>query len=340
MVFQTFSIFETVGNRHFMAVFGIKNFCESSCEYWLQRLFYQASFGMEVPNRSGGSESYRYGFNGKEEDNEIKGDGNSYDFGERMYDPRVGRWFRTDKLEKKYPSISPYVAFGNDPINVIDPDGNELIEIIIKTKSPYIKGQLRIVVDKEIAGKVKELIKYAIDNKIYVHINSDFRTTKEQSTSIQKTGVTPAKPGNSRHEGGFALDFQLYKDNSGKSSDIISKKEMANLKDNDFINKAEELGFRWGGDFKKPDGVHIDAWPAGESKKFGYSSWKEAYNENQNDFKNNTIEKDIFSYDGKTTEKELSPTLTKFNETMKEEGSKFNRTKSKYNFGSKKKSGF
>ncbi len=47
-------------------------------------------FGMVMPNRNGSSDSYRYGFNGMEKDDEIKGNGNSYDFGARIYDPRVG----------------------------------------------------------------------------------------------------------------------------------------------------------------------------------------------------------------------------------------------------------
>jgi hypothetical protein len=36
------------------------------------------------------SGSYRYGFNGKENDNEVKGAGNQQDYGMRIYDPRWG----------------------------------------------------------------------------------------------------------------------------------------------------------------------------------------------------------------------------------------------------------
>ncbi len=43
------------------------------------------------------SSDYRYGYNGKEKDNEIKGEANSLDYGARIYDPRVGRWMCTDK---------------------------------------------------------------------------------------------------------------------------------------------------------------------------------------------------------------------------------------------------
>jgi len=50
------------------------------------------TFGAPMPGRSFNSNSYKYGFNGKEKDDEVKGNGNSYDFGARIYDPRIGRW--------------------------------------------------------------------------------------------------------------------------------------------------------------------------------------------------------------------------------------------------------
>jgi LAS superfamily LD-carboxypeptidase LdcB len=78
--------------------------------------------------------------------------------------------------------------------------------------------------------------------------HSAFRSTQDQ-INVQATGLTPAKPGTSRHEGGFALDFQLYKNNSGKDADIISKTNMKDEDDNAFVKKSKELGFRWGGGF-------------------------------------------------------------------------------------------
>ncbi|OWP73980.1 RHS repeat domain-containing protein, partial [Flavobacterium oreochromis] len=82
-------------------------------------------FGSLVPNRHGSSKpnGYRYGFNGKEDDWQIKGEGNSYDFGARFYDSRIGRWFVPDKLEGQYPSYSTYNYTLNNPIYFIDPNG-------------------------------------------------------------------------------------------------------------------------------------------------------------------------------------------------------------------------
>ena len=72
---------------------------------------------------------YRYGFNGKEIDNEVKGVGNAIDFGARIYDPRIGRWLSTDPLQAKYPSLTPYNFTGNNPTNYIDVDGKDTVSI-------------------------------------------------------------------------------------------------------------------------------------------------------------------------------------------------------------------
>jgi RHS repeat-associated protein len=71
------------------------------------------------------AEGYRYGFNGMEKDDEVKGGGNSYDFGARMYDARVGRFLSRDNFEKKYPFLSSYSFSNNSPIFYKDFDGND-----------------------------------------------------------------------------------------------------------------------------------------------------------------------------------------------------------------------
>src|SRR5690554_1236825 len=82
--------------------------------------------GMVMPGRAGSANSYDYGFNGMLKDDEVKGEGNSYDFGARMYDPRVMRWLSLDPAARDYPSMSDYSAMGNNPILYIDPDGERI----------------------------------------------------------------------------------------------------------------------------------------------------------------------------------------------------------------------
>jgi RHS repeat-associated protein len=69
--------------------------------------------------------AYRYGFNGKENDNEVKGSGNQQDYGMRIYDPRLGRFLSVDPLTKEYPELTPFQFASNTPIQAIDLDGLE-----------------------------------------------------------------------------------------------------------------------------------------------------------------------------------------------------------------------
>ncbi|MFM9911469.1 MAG: RHS repeat domain-containing protein [Chitinophagaceae bacterium] len=82
---------------------------------------------MKMPGRTytAPSTTYRYGFNGKEEDDEVKGDGNQQDYGMRIYDPRLGRFFSVDPLTHEYPELTPYQFASNRPIVEVDLDGLE-----------------------------------------------------------------------------------------------------------------------------------------------------------------------------------------------------------------------
>src|SRR6201985_1895338 len=68
---------------------------------------------------------YRYGFNGKENDDDVKGEGNQQDYGMRIYDPRLGRFLSVDPLTPKYPELTPYQFASNSPVSGIDQDGLE-----------------------------------------------------------------------------------------------------------------------------------------------------------------------------------------------------------------------
>jgi RHS repeat-associated protein len=80
---------------------------------------------MLVPNRHGSSESYRYGFQGQEKDDEVKGEGNSLNYTFRMHDARVGRFFSTDPLYREYPWNSPYAFSENRVLDMIELEGLE-----------------------------------------------------------------------------------------------------------------------------------------------------------------------------------------------------------------------
>ena len=67
--------------------------------------------------------SQRYKYNGKELDRTHGLDW--YDYGARMYDPALARWMAPDPLAEKYYGVSPYAYCGDNPINAMDPDGQD-----------------------------------------------------------------------------------------------------------------------------------------------------------------------------------------------------------------------
>lgn len=67
---------------------------------------------------------YRYGFQGQETDDEVKGEGNSYSWTQRAYDPRIARWTSVDGRDDMYPYLSPYVFTGNNPIAAYEINGD------------------------------------------------------------------------------------------------------------------------------------------------------------------------------------------------------------------------
>lgn len=125
---------------------------------------------------------YRYGFNGKEKDDEAKGNGNSLDFGARIYDGRLGRWLSTDAQEHLYPMQSPYNFVLNNPVLYIDKDGEKVYLII------YDEGHVNFTASaltrqREIEGSV------TFDRKndhVYIVKMTDLGILKQTMENINK----------------------------------------------------------------------------------------------------------------------------------------------------------
>jgi RHS repeat-associated protein len=79
---------------------------------------------------------YRYGFQGQEKDNEIKGKGNSVNYKYRMHDPRLGRFFAVDPLASSYPHNSVYAFSENRVVDAIELEGLE--KYLLIWNNPYI----------------------------------------------------------------------------------------------------------------------------------------------------------------------------------------------------------
>ncbi|WP_109301137.1 DUF6443 domain-containing protein [Aquimarina sp. AU474] len=88
----------------------------SNSDYYPMGLIHSGEFTSSIAS------NYNYKFQGKElqQENNIT----MYDFGSRLYDPAVGRWFSTDPQNQ---FNSPYLAMGNNPISMVDPNGEYAI---------------------------------------------------------------------------------------------------------------------------------------------------------------------------------------------------------------------
>jgi RHS repeat-associated protein len=81
-------------------------------------------FGSAMAGRKYNQGTYRYGFNGKEEDSEW-GSQMIQDYGFRIYNPTIGKFLSVDPLMRSYPMLTPYQFASNMPIRAIDLDGLE-----------------------------------------------------------------------------------------------------------------------------------------------------------------------------------------------------------------------
>jgi RHS repeat-associated protein len=96
-------------------------------------------FGMGIKEREWRDSSfgYRFGFQGQEGDDEVKGNGNSYAFKLRTHDSRLGRFLSVDPLFKEYPHNSPYAFSENSVIAFVELEGLEKISVHTYSFAPF-----------------------------------------------------------------------------------------------------------------------------------------------------------------------------------------------------------
>lgn len=84
-------------------------------------------------------------------DNEVKGSGAQYDYGFRIYDPRLGRFLSVDPLFKSFPFYTSYQFAGNQPLIAVDLDGLEKYVVInyFSTSGRLEKTNIVTLYDKD-----------------------------------------------------------------------------------------------------------------------------------------------------------------------------------------------
>ncbi len=153
-------------------------------------------FGMLMPNRKTptfGNSKYRYGFNGKEADDEVYGDDQFQDYGMRIYNAGLGKFLSVDPIARQYPELTPYQFASNTPIQAVDLDG---LEKYYAADGTYINAvgadtEIRVVTDENLANAKKyiEWANYNLSRPFEIEniLNLPYNTAqaKKYSTSLK-----------------------------------------------------------------------------------------------------------------------------------------------------------
>jgi len=107
-------------------------------------------FGLPMKGRQFNEKNFRYGFNGKENDNEF----GWQDYGMRMYMRRIARFPSPDPITAKYPMLTPFQFASNSPISGIDLDGLEYFNMT--TIRAVSLGSAALGLGYGVSGTVKQ----------------------------------------------------------------------------------------------------------------------------------------------------------------------------------------
>ena len=175
----------------------------------VQHLYY-LPWGEDFVDQRTTSWNAPFTFSAKEKDSET---GLSY-FGARYYSSDLSIWLSVDPMSDKYPSLSPYVYCADNPIKLVDPNGEEIVLFVNKTKYSY-NGKNFVDKDGNIASfrqnsfesrVLSDLNKlYNSESKIIRGKLNDMMKSKHQHSIVRSTV-----------SGGIGYNKALDTDHAGK----------------------------------------------------------------------------------------------------------------------------
>lgn len=184
-------------------------------------------FGSIMPNSAQnlGAGEHTYGFNGKMDDKEMySANGTSYDYGFRIYNPRLGKFLSVDPLTTSYPWYTPYQFAGNQPIWAVDLDGLEPLTVVDKygklTKPAIYLLNALTGVPKEYLGAASVTINQDFHDKVTGYKNGAITLGTHVVYTLSYKDATAVKFLDlSAHE--VVHIEQFFRDYDGKISEYL-----------------------------------------------------------------------------------------------------------------------
>jgi RHS repeat-associated protein len=118
-----------------------------------------------ISSKAAGKVENKYKYNGKDLQNKEFTDGSGLewmDYGARMYDQQIGRWYCIDAFAEKFVNETPYNYAGNNPINLVDEGGNFKMKPSDQKRYSVLAGYLKNGIGEILGSKniMGALMKY------------------------------------------------------------------------------------------------------------------------------------------------------------------------------------
>ena len=159
-----------------------------------------------ISSKSAGGLENKIKYNGKELQSKEFSDGSGlelYDYGARLQDPQLGRWWTQDKFAEVYVALTPYHYAANNPVKIVDEAGHLLRDgtkqnNIIATSTGNIYTRTSDVTGTDgntyrVNGTFKEVVVYTDKGTPITALQMVSQYVQQQSTDAQgNTIYTPA----------------------------------------------------------------------------------------------------------------------------------------------------
>lgn len=171
----------------------------------------------------------RDGYTGKED--QSKDFNTTYtDFGARQYTSTLRRWMTPDPLSEKYYGISPYAFCNNNPVNLVDPDGERQWPV-----NPNFNGYSR---RHENNYRTESRPRH---NGVDINIGAGSNDLGAPVYATHDGIVTRyVSIGDDKDPGGNRI--QITSENGEVSTYYMHLETMANLKEGDFVSEGDQVG--------------------------------------------------------------------------------------------------